>query len=187
KSGGVPWNIDMDDGQTTSKLTLSIPPSGTKFINSAGTGDLGVGYASLVATAPIEGRIVFEMFDDAGWSMTAAGVSASPLVNFFEIPIVYKADVYDTGIALYNANDSQVVVQLKVKEVDGDILATSSITMQPFEHLPKFSRQFFAAISALTEFQGSVEVTASLPIGAVALKQAGLVLTTFEITVPKQR
>ncbi len=177
RSGGVPWEIQMEGGQTASTLTLSVPPSGTRFLNSAGTGDLGAGTASLVATAPLEGRIVFELFDPSGKSITAAGVSASSLVNFFEIPIVYKAAVYDSGIALYNVNDSPVVVQLRVKEVDGDVLSTRTVTLHPYEHLPQFSRELFAAISALPEFQGSIEVTASLPIGAVALKQAGLVLT----------
>ena len=53
----------------------------------------------------------------------------------------------------------------------------------PGEHLPRFVDQFFD-LTGEAEFQGSIEIVASGPVSAIALKQKGALLTTFPVIVP---
>lgn len=183
-SGDQPFSISFSDGTTDSTVDFSIPPRGSKLFRSDGTGPLGIGYARLSSTTPIAGAILFQI-NQGGYPLTEVGVGEAPPVRNFQIPVLYKAGVYDTGIALLNSHNETVTVVMTAKEDDGDILATQTIQMTPYEHLAQFSREFFAAIAARDEFDGAIAVSAEATISAIALKQTGLLLTSFPVAVAK--
>jgi hypothetical protein len=181
-SGNQPFSISFTDGTMSSAIDFSIPPRGSKLFRSDGKGNLGVGYARLDSTTPLAGTLLFQI-NQGGSPLTEVGIGNSGPVRNFEIPVLYKANAFDTGIALLNINSETVTVVLTAKEEDGDVLAVQTLDMTPHQHLAQFSTQFFATIDARDEFNGSIEVAAQLPISAIALKQTGLLLTSFPVAI----
>jgi len=183
ESGNQPLVLTLDDGTSDSTFNFSVPPKGSKVLRSDGSGGLKVGYAVLEATSPLTGTILFEIKDWSGETLTEAGVMSSPRVLHFEIPVLYQPGLYDTGLAFLNLNAESVQLDMVAKRADGSIFQSRTETLSAYEHLPLFSTQLFSQLSQLNEFEGSIEVTASLPVTAVALKMTGQVLTTFPISV----
>ena len=134
----------------------------------------------MVSTAPLTATILFQINQGAS-PLTEVGIASSRPLSRFEVPVVFKRNTYNTGIAFLNPRDEEVSVTLKAINESGDILATQSVDMQAHQHDAKFADQFFAAIAALPEFEGSIEVMAEKPISAVALKQTGILLTAFPV------
>ena len=185
KSGDVAWEINLANGWKGSRFTFTVPPAGSTVLRSDGTGSLEAGYARLTSTGPLTGTILFQMLGANGSMITEAGVAPATAVTRFEIPVLYLRNAYDTGIALFNVNGESVQIDMRLKRKDGEQIDTRTITAGPYQHTASFSREFFTSIAAMPELEGSIDITAAKPIAAVALKQAGLVLTTFPIALPK--
>ncbi len=185
KSGDVAWEISLANGWKGSHFTFTVPPAGSTVLRSDGTGDLGAGYARLTSTGPLTGTILFQMLAGDGSMITEAGVAPASTVTKFEIPVLYLRNSYDTGIALLNINGENVQIDMRLKGKNGEQIDTRTIMAGPYQHTASFSREFFTSIVAMPDLEGSIEVSAAKPIAAVALKQAGLVLTTFPIALPK--
>lgn len=179
KSGGSPFEMKLVGlNAPTSTVDFTVPPAGSVVIESDGTGDLNVGYAYLNSTGPLGGTILFQILS-GGQVVTEAGVEPSPVTRWCKIPVIFQAGKVNTGVALLNRTGSSNIVELVLKNSSGNIIATKTETLGAHEHRPKFVNQFFTI--GEPSFSGSLEVTAGGDFSAVALKQTGVVLTTFPV------
>jgi hypothetical protein len=114
----------------------------------------------------IGGSAIFQTL--SGTRITSeAGVSASPFRPHFT---GYVSSIGDTwsGLAICNPNSTAVTVTLKLRDTSGQIAATTSFNLNPLGHVAQFSWQWFG--SAYNGLEGTLEVVATGPVSAVALR-----------------
>jgi hypothetical protein len=180
KSNGEPFSVTLTDGRSGNSFDFDVPDGGSTFLQTDGLGTLSAGYAKVSATAPLGGTLLFAIRDLANQMLAEAGVGSSPAGTDFSIPVLYEPPVSDTGIAFANLSAESVDIDLILRDASGLELDSRTITLESGEHTPQFATQYFPSLSG-SAFQGSIEVHASSEVSAIALKQQGLLLTTFPV------
>ena len=137
----------------------------------------------LDATGPLGGTLIFTQRDAGGNVTSEAGVGASPVGTRFSIPVLFDQGGANTGIAFVNSSSQTIQITLIRRDEAGMELEQEMITLEPGQHSPKFATELFDQLAGVAEFQGSIEITSSAPISAVALKLEGVLLTTFPVIV----
>ena len=130
---GIPMsNIDLN-GVTLpqGELDVTVPACGMRILRTDGQGPLQAGSATVTSDKELSGVVVFSS------NVGAAGVGASEVLPTFVAPMFKNAEI-TTGIALQNPVNSQVVVDLELRDADGDLLATASITLPGMGHRALF-------------------------------------------------
>lgn len=184
KSTGESFVVTLEDGRTDSQFAFEIPAGGSVFMATDGLGPLNTGYAKISATAPIGGTLLFKMGDPGGKTLTEAGVGSSLASREFSIPVLYEAPGSDTGIAFANPFDEDVELVLILKDISGSTVGEpQTVELPARQHKPQFATQFFPILKERDSFQGSIEVQASADVSVIALKQEGLLLTTFPAVI----
>ena len=183
KSDGSPFVVSLIDGPTDSRFTFTVEPGGSVFLKTDAGGDLSSGYARLISTGPLGGTLVFTARDPAQTILTEAGVGASPLGDHLSVPVVFVRGGSDTGIAFVNVSDQTATLTIILRGEDGAEVAMIEVDLDPGEHLPRFASDLFALLQGEESFQGSIEILSPIPIAAIALRQQGILVTTFPVVV----
>ncbi len=182
---GAPMTgVDLD-GQVLADGTrdVTIPACGMRILRTDGEGSLQVGSATVTSDKPLAGVIVFNS------SAGAAGVGSSQKLPGFAAPMLKNATT-NTGIAVQNPGNDQVTVDLQLRNSDGGLLATASITLAGMDHRALFVDEIDWTPEAgvtldFSDFEGLVKGTS--PEGEVA---ATVIQTRGEIlfvTMPVAR
>jgi hypothetical protein len=90
----------------------------------------------------------------------------------------------ESGLALANGNSAAVTVTLRLRNTSGEAVATTSFSLPALGHVARFFTQWFP--TGFTEFEGTLEVTATAPISGVALRydnEAANVFATLPVVV----
>ena len=130
---GLPLTgIDLD-GQILADGTLdvTIPACGMRILRTDGEGPLQVGSATVNSDKPLAGVIVFNS------SAGAAGVASSRRLPGFAAPML-RNDTTNTGIAFQNPENDPVTIDLELRSLEGQLLATASITLAGMGHRSLF-------------------------------------------------
>lgn len=183
KSDGTPFVVTLADGTSDSSFEFTVQAGGSAFLRTDGSGGIAAGYAVMDATGPLGGILILTQRDGGGNITSEAGVGASPVDTRFSIPVLFNQQGTNTGIAFVNALSQTVQITLIRRDEAGMELEQKLITLQPGEHSPQFANELFDQLAGVDEFQGSIEITSSAPISAVALKVQGVLLTTFPVIV----
>ena len=183
KSDGTPFVVTLTDGTSDSSFEFTVQAGGSAFLRTDGSGGIAAGYAVMDATGPLGGILILTQRDGGGNITSEAGVGASPVDTRFSIPVLFNQQGTNTGIAFVNALSQTVQITLIRRDEAGMELEQKLITLQPGEHSPQFANELFDQLAGVDEFQGSIEITSSAPISAVALKVQGVLLTTFPVIV----
>ena len=184
QSDGTPFVVTLTDGTSDSSFEFTVPAGGSVFLRTDGSGTLAAGYAVLDATGPLGGTLIFTSRDTDGSVTSEAGVGASPVDTRLSIPVLFDQSAgTNTGIAFVNFSSETVQITLIRRDESGMELEQTMVTLEPGEHSPQFATELFDQLSGVAEFQGSIEITSSTPISAVALKLQGSLLTTFPVII----
>ena len=130
---GVPLSgVDLD-GQVLvdGARDVTIPACGMRVLSTDGKGPLQVGSATVTSDKPLAGVIVFNS------SAGAAGVGSSQKLPGFAAPMLKNATT-NTGIAVQNPGSDQVMVDLELRNPEGNLLATTSISLIGMGHRALF-------------------------------------------------
>ncbi len=164
--GGNRMNVSMG-GTAVSSVNLQLPPKGTYRIRTDGASPVGrVGWARVTSTVPIGGSAIFQTLNGTNIA-SEVGVAASPLSNHMAV-YVESFGFAESGLALCNPNAVPVTVTLRLHDSLGLDAGSAQVQLLPYEHTAKFFTQWFDAVAG--QFQGTLEVIAAEPIGAVALR-----------------
>lgn len=180
-SDGTPLTARLTDGRSGAAFPFTISEGGSAFLQTDGSGGLAVGYARVIASGPIGGTILFSQLDTARTTLAETGVGAAVAATHFTVPILYSTGSANTGIAFANPSAQALDIVLTLRNQSGAAMASKTTSLPPGQHAPRFATDYFSEIAVSSEFQGSIEGTASAPVSAVALKQQGLLLTTFPV------
>ncbi len=181
KSDGAAMDVRMTDGQSGSVFSFQAPERGIVLLETDGSGPLAVGYAQLMANGPLGGTVLFSQRDAAGQPVSESGVGGSQRQAHFSVPLIFVRGQADTGIGLANQSAAAVSVSLALRDQAGAVVATRIVPLAPREHKAQFASEHFSLLATMPEFNGSIEVLSSSPIGAIALKLQGTLLTTFPV------
>ena len=110
--------------------------------------------------------------------LSEAGVSSSQPAQHL---VTYIDAIGNTqsGIALCNPNQTAVTVTLKLRDASGRQIAARSFDLAPFGHAAKFITDPAWFSDAFTGLEGSLEVLATAPICASALRYDNPQLNVF--------
>ncbi len=174
-------DLDVDlNGEIVSGLAqVVIPPAGSRVLLTDGVGDLAVGSVTVVSDTPLAGVILF------GGVVGLAGVGSSP-----ELPAGFVAPVQslmeegepgpagqtvisnvNTGIAVMNLTDDEIMLELRLTDTDGNEIATSEASLPGRGHLALFVDELFAGSGVdFSDFEGLLEVFPSGSVSATVIQ-----------------
>ncbi|MBI4447128.1 MAG: hypothetical protein HY645_14635 [Acidobacteria bacterium] len=150
-----------------SSLELTVPPLGSTTIATEQAGTLASGSSRVTADGVIAGIIRFTIA-----AIGTAGVGASQPLSAFLVP-VRKTGVTNTGIAIRNTESKAVVLNLTLRNNQGEVVTNGTRIISNFSggaHLAQFIDQLFQTAST-TDFEGTlvVQVTGG-KVAAIALE-----------------
>lgn len=148
---GVPLVTKLLSG-TASSGAISVPPLGSFTLSTDPAGTLAVGSARVTVDNPVGGVIRFSL---PGLGIT--GVGESLPLSAFVTPVRRKPGGVNTGVALRNTEITEVIVDLTLRNTQGQTIATDTRTLPPGGHVAKFISELFP--NAVTEdFDGTLLV-----------------------------
>jgi len=152
---------------------ISLAPGQTRVLQTDGTGVVRAGAAHVEVTGQT-GQIgvsaIFSIYDTTGTLLTEGGVGASPALTDFVIP-VDTTEPFNTGLALFNADEQDITVNFSLHGLDGGMAASTSVGLLHFAHLARFIAGQDGLFTGATNFRGTLRVHATRPIAAVTLRQ----------------
>ena len=110
-----------------------------------------------------------------------AGVGEGFAQTNFVLPIDRAAPATDTGIAIVNVQDQAVTLTLTVRNTDGTIVATNTVSLAARQQLAEFPNDATLALGLPDTFVGSLWVEASDEVAATVIRVSPGVLTTFPV------
>jgi len=186
RSDGNPMNIQIGSN-TDSIHGFTIAPQGTVFMESAPTEDYTTGYAKLTATHALGAAVIFSQYEaDSGELQTEVGVPDAPLSENFLV-FVQHDDGYNTGVAIANVNQDASELEYLLRRTHADPLRSGPFSLEAGEHsavLISGTNQIFPDFVG----SGTLEVTSTRPIPAVALRLTSKTMTAVPvIPAPKNQ
>ncbi|RPI28606.1 MAG: hypothetical protein EHM61_04525 [Acidobacteria bacterium] len=159
-----PLSVDLNGTVVNGSLNFQIPPLGIKFYSTDGSGPLSIGSVRVTSDNAVGGTILFST------ASGVSGVGATPALQRLVVPIESDASKgISTGIALSSETAVDMTVRLRD---DGGILVPNQsvkITLPAKGQTAKFPSEIFQGAN-LSNFQGSLEVLAPLPVSGMAIR-----------------
>jgi hypothetical protein len=181
---GKPWPLKIN-GDTAEILFYRLEPHGTQVLKTAGdTGSARNGYLVLHSDAqqrpPVVGAVFSLTQNDVLTATT--GMAAAAVLQSARI-YVDETGQHDTGLGLVNPGSTAVTVQLTVKDLDGTAIRPPvSFALGGKEQKALFLSSFVADLPE--SFCGVLEMTAEIPIAALALRATDLTDRFLMATLP---
>ncbi|MDA2935287.1 matrixin family metalloprotease, partial [Acidobacteria bacterium AH-259-D05] len=153
---------------------LSIPPLGSAILE---TQSQVLGSVELMTQdVPVGGVVLF-----SSPATGTAGVGESFPQKKFVLPIDRSAPTIDTGIAIVNTRDQQVVLTLTVRDQTGTVVVQKQVTLAAGQQLAEFPNDATFNLGLPDTFVGSLWVEAAGQVGATVIRVSPGNLTTFPV------
>lgn len=181
-SAGEPLVLNIG-GENSSVFPLEIPPFSSKAFDTSGTSSpVGVGYAQISTSGPVEGTAVFRIVNDDGTVTTEAGVGSNR-GTFGSVAAVQKKveGAFDSGLAVVNTSDQPAQGTIELYSENGNRAGVADLPLAGNSHKASFLSELFPQIANL-DFKGTVRVVSDRPLAVVVLRTgAGLVLSSLPV------
>ena len=179
-------NVDLNGVSLLGgEVDVTIPASGMSILSTDGLGPLQAGSATVNSDRQLSGVVVF----DSG--IGAAGVAASAALPAFMAPMLRNSEI-NTGIALQNPGIDQVMVNLELRNSDGDLLATATIALAVLGHLALFVDEIAWTPEPdvslnFTDFEGLVKASTSAEgVAATVIQTRPQEFVTMPVSAPTE-
>lgn len=153
---GLALLFQLDGLPIDGNASVTVPAGGLRVLRGAADGAAAEGHVIVMADAPLKGAIVF------GGAFGLAGVQNSPITdNGFTVPILSYSDPgVDTGMAVANLADSELVLTLQLFSSEGELLATAMITIPAMGHFAGFAKEFdWDGAVDFSDFEGKLKAS----------------------------
>lgn len=181
RSDGSPMVVAIGSSRS-SQHSFTIPAQGTVFLETSPNSDFQTGYAAVTTNHGVAGTLILSQYDPSSGRLQTE--VAIPPAQFYKDFIIFaqKDASYNTGIAFANTGAEASAMQYLLRSSMDP--ATPSelgpVSLDPSTHeaiLVSGSRQLFPGFSGY----GTLEVTSSQPISAVALRITATTMTVLPI------
>ncbi len=178
---GTRLQVSVNGGAPASEMPFSLDPSKSNYYQLSAAGADTSGWALIDIDEPASGsgwgmmdgttitrgmRLMADVFYTyTGQDQPASRVGVLP--SMYEmgkfatsmISVQSNRDIY-TGVAIVNTSAGSVTVTLRLKDSNGNVLATSPLTLNPGNQTAKFIHEMFSSVLT-PNFQGFLEVDSS--------------------------
>src|SRR5437867_6719197 len=172
------------DGSGLLNRVISLGPDETQRFSIEPSAQFTDGWARLSSEGRFSATMLFQLVD-SGRVISEAGVlPADAVQNLKLMGSVHLDQGLTTGIAIANPSSTKPsVITVRRLGDSGSVLGTGSFTLGPLQHLAKLINEdpFFAGIDG---YDGSIEISATEPIIAVALRLVGAQMATLRVITP---
>jgi len=171
---GSPWNVNFPGVATNvNTYSFTLTPGATKIIQTDSSGTTKAGAATIVSDLNIGVSGIYTINNDTqGKFVTEVGVPGTSPMSSFVLPVQITSDgSVNTGLAMYNPNDTSATVTLSLTTADGNSAASNaSFTLAARQHSAFYFDNQFPSVNH-TNFSGMLKVQSSAPVAAVTLRQ----------------
>jgi hypothetical protein len=167
---GSPLTVTIAGLGTASEFTISLEPGASRILQTDGSGDLVSGAAEVTASAEIGVSAIFSVFDINGNFVTESGVGSSEPLTDFVIPVDVTGS-FNTGVALFNFGGESAGITIRLLDTTGQEVDRITLNLNGGLHLARFVAGPGQLFPAVSNFRGTLAVTSSVPVAAVALRQ----------------
>jgi hypothetical protein len=176
--GGNPWSVQIGD-KKASIHTAKIEPDGMVKLTTAGTGELGTGWAQLTADREVGAQVFFEIFKN-GKLATQAAVEPVGSMHSAEVFVDFDLSTgQKTALAIANLSDGEAVdVSIVLSDEEGGNLRSAIVSVPRLGHVAKFIEQIFVG-QQLTKYRGTARLLSDGPITVTAMQQTGVIVGTL--------
>ncbi len=179
--GGEPLELGVDGLSGVSQVEFTIPPGGSRRIETLGGDELRVGWARVDSNQPIAGSAIFQYSSD-GQVLFEAGVSSAPVMGRTQVHME-RLGPFSTGIAAANPIEDVAEISFTLS-VEGEQIASTEMTLAPRGHLARMVEDLFPAVSS-DEFVGTVMVGSDIPVVVTAVRtQKGYQMSSYPVNGP---
>lgn len=174
-TAGNPMELEIE-GQTTSRLELTLPALGSRTLTTSGAGESPqAGWAQLVAEREIGAQLFYEIRTNEQLVTQAAVGSSGALsaADFF----VEQGNGQRVGLALANlATGATLTLRMTLRDAEGNPVGEPvERDLPPLSQIALFVDEIF---DGLEDFQGTLNLRTNGSFSAVSLQQTGFVLGT---------
>jgi len=174
----LPISATVGTSGTYTGLTITLNSEGSVDIETAGTNAaLSQGWAILLlenVTDSVGGFAIFRQRVPGIADQEATVPFSNATTGRFLL--IYDNTAYVTALAIANASDVDVVVPVNIRDLNSDIIATSSVTLGPFGHLASVLSPSWTVTAGQ---QGSIEFLGGSGVAALGLRFNGAAFTSF--------
>ena len=181
RSDGSPMSVAI--GSDRSSLhSFAVPAQGTVFLETSPSSNFQAGYATVTANHGVGGTLIFSQYDQSSGRLQTE-VAIPPAEFYTDFIVLAQTDAsYNTGIAFANTSSEASAMQylLRPSSVPAKSSQLGPISLDPSTHeaiLVSGNQQLFPAFTGY----GTLEVTSSLPIPAMALRITATTMTALPI------
>ena len=180
---GAPLELDLS-GTTASVFPFSIEPFGSSTFSTSGAGPLSVGYACVVANAPVDSTAIFRVLDAEGNATSEAGIGGAT-GRYIAVGVVQRRIVgdFNSGVAAVNisseANNSSIhLLDSNGVEIASDL---NALDLAAGQQRARFLNEIFPDLPA-EDLDGTLVITSDKPIVVVILRTArGVVISSLPV------
>jgi hypothetical protein len=174
-AGNVGFQLIGDDGiQIGETKLLQISALGKLFINDPaffqqpGSGEILSGYVKIASDdVRLAGSTVFGHRDGESFS------SALPLIYDLQNSVVFSHvasnDLYFTGLAIVNPNDSDAMPALELYSEDGVLLERNEVELRAGQRTISLLPGFFSSLTEREQASGYIRIVSAKPLASFAL------------------
>ncbi len=178
-SGGSPLSLPIG-GQYYTGLSLTLGPGAVSSLRTDGNSPFTrVGWARVTGAAPVGGAALLQLLD-ASQIQSEAAVASSLAATRFSLQ-VDSSGFAASGVALCNPGEATVVVRARLWNEAGRVVGAASFPLWPGGHIARFFTEWFP--EGFAGFEGVLEISASTPIAAIALRYDNEAADVFS-TIP---
>jgi hypothetical protein len=180
---GEPWAVRIGTTEASTH-TAKIAADGMAKLTTAGTGELGAGWATLTADREVGAQLFFEISENGKLATQAA---VEPVGSMHAVELFVDFDMsagQRTALAIANLSDiGPVEVSVRLSDETGGDNRSGGLNVPSLGHTAKYIDEIFA-MEQIEKYRGTVQLLADGPITVLALQQTGLVIGTL---APMQR
>ncbi len=166
RSDGTRVSIPVG-GRLQQNIQVSLNGNGVgRLVTDGASEELLTGYVKVTCALPIGGSAIYQT-RVGDRIVSEAGVQPAPLTRQF-IAYVDSMGSSGSGLAICNPNPEAAVLTLVLRRANGEIAATVGAGVPAWGHVARFFPEWFPL--GFGEFEGTVEVFSTTPVGGVGLR-----------------
>jgi hypothetical protein len=167
------------------QITFQLAPGQSHKYTSTAAEPVQVGFATVTANAPVTVNAVFSHYSNGEAEFLIAEAGVPPSVPMGKQAIFVDTQFgFNVGTAIANPNTSTENITLQVLNTAGTVIASTSRSLGPHQHLAVFVSELFPGLPAMA---GILEISAQDPLVSMALRfdsKLSLFTTLFPFAAP---
>jgi hypothetical protein len=171
--------------RAVSEVQREIQGRGTAVVEAySADGTLKAGWIQITTGDNVAVEILFSIYDAAGRLITATSVLPRSLVSAGTLLVNVDAPrALASALAVLNPAGSQetAVVSVNVVDAFGQSVGTAQFNVAPGERIAQNWTELLPALAGRSGFVGTAEVSSSVPVVMLPLRQDGVDLTAQEV------